>query len=53
MVLQNLKKAAEDYLGAEVKEAVITVPAHFNDSQRQANRDAGRMHMCAPAVYFD
>ncbi|MCP4265187.1 MAG: molecular chaperone DnaK [Candidatus Brocadiaceae bacterium] len=41
MVLQNLKKTAEDYLGAEVKKAVITVPAYFNDSQRQATKDAG------------
>lgn len=43
MVLQYLKKAAEDYLGQEVKEAVITVPAYFNDSQRQATKDAGRI----------
>jgi len=43
MILQYLKKAAEDYLGAEVKEAVITVPAYFNDSQRQATKDAGRI----------
>ncbi len=41
MVLQNLKKTAEDYLGMEVKKAVITVPAYFNDSQRQATKDAG------------
>ena len=41
MVLQNLKKTAEDYLGEPVKEAVITVPAYFNDSQRQATKDAG------------
>ncbi len=41
MVLQNLKKTAEDYLGAEVEKAVITVPAYFNDSQRQATKDAG------------
>lgn len=41
MVLQNLKKTAEDYLGIEVKKAVITVPAYFNDSQRQATKDAG------------
>ena len=40
-VLQNLKKTAEDYLGETVKEAVITVPAYFNDSQRQATKDAG------------
>jgi molecular chaperone DnaK len=42
-VLEKLKKAAEDYLGHEVKEAVITVPAYFNDSQRQATKDAGRI----------
>ncbi|MBX3187926.1 MAG: molecular chaperone DnaK [Labilithrix sp.] len=42
-VLQKLKKAAEDYLGAPVTEAVITVPAYFNDSQRQATKDAGRI----------
>lgn len=41
MVLQNLKKTAEDYLGETVKDAVITVPAYFNDSQRQATKDAG------------
>jgi molecular chaperone DnaK len=43
MILQYLKKAAEDYLGQEVKEAVITVPAYFNDAQRQATKDAGRI----------
>jgi molecular chaperone DnaK len=43
MILQYLKKAAEDYMGQEVKEAVITVPAYFNDSQRQATKDAGRI----------
>jgi molecular chaperone DnaK len=42
-VLQKLKKAAEDYLGEKVEEAVITVPAYFNDSQRQATKDAGRI----------
>ena len=42
-VLQKMKKAAEDYLGEEVKEAVVTVPAYFNDSQRQATKDAGRI----------
>jgi len=42
-VLNKLKKAAEDYLGAEVSEAVITVPAYFNDSQRQATKDAGKI----------
>ena len=41
MILQYLKKTAEDYLGQEVKEAVITVPAYFNDCQRQATKDAG------------
>ena len=41
MVLRNLREAAEDYLGAEVSRAVITVPAYFNDSQRQATKDAG------------
>jgi len=43
MILQALKKAAESYLGQEVKQAVITVPAYFNDSQRQATKDAGRI----------
>ena len=42
-ILQKLKRAAEDYLGEEVTEAVITVPAYFNDSQRQATKDAGRI----------
>ncbi len=42
-VLQKMKKTAEDYLGEEVAEAVITVPAYFNDSQRQATKDAGRI----------
>jgi molecular chaperone DnaK len=42
-VLMKMKKTAEDYLGEEVKEAVITVPAYFNDSQRQATKDAGRI----------
>jgi molecular chaperone DnaK len=43
MILQYMKKAAEEYLGEEVKEAVITVPAYFNDAQRQATKDAGRI----------
>jgi molecular chaperone DnaK len=43
MVLQKMKQTAEDYLGEEVKDAVITVPAYFNDSQRQATKDAGRI----------
>ena len=42
-VLKKLKKTAEEYLGHEVKEAVITVPAYFNDSQRQATKDAGKI----------
>src|SRR5207248_8337114 len=43
LILQKLKKAAEDYLGETVTEAVITVPAYFNDSQRQATKDAGQI----------
>jgi len=43
MVLQKLKQAAEDYLGEKVKKAVITVPAYFNDAQRQATKDAGKI----------
>ncbi|MEM7625296.1 MAG: molecular chaperone DnaK [Planctomycetota bacterium] len=43
MVLQNLKKTAEDYLGEKVTKAVITVPAYFNDSQRQATKEAGEI----------
>jgi molecular chaperone DnaK len=43
MILQKLKKAAEDYLGEKVTEAVITVPAYFNDAQRQATKDAGQI----------
>jgi len=42
-VLMKMKKTAEDYLGEEVKDAVVTVPAYFNDSQRQATKDAGRI----------
>ena len=42
-ILQKMKKTAEDYLGTEVTEAVITVPAYFNDSQRQATKDAGKI----------
>ena len=41
MILQNIKQTAEEYLGAKVEDAVITVPAYFNDSQRQATKDAG------------
>ncbi len=43
MVLQKMKKVAEDYLGQEVSEAVVTVPAYFNDSQRQATKEAGEI----------
>jgi molecular chaperone DnaK len=43
MILMKMKETAEDYLGEEVTEAVITVPAYFNDAQRQATKDAGRI----------
>src|SRR5690242_10321907 len=43
MILQKLKKAAEDYLGEKVTDTVITVPAYFNDAQRQATKDAGQI----------
>src|ERR1041384_8080254 len=43
MILQKLKQSAEDYLGQKVEKAVITVPAYFNDAQRQATKDAGRI----------
>ena len=43
MILQKLKKDAEAYLGEPVTQAIITVPAYFNDSQRQATKDAGRI----------
>jgi molecular chaperone DnaK len=43
MILQEMKKTAEDFLGHEIKEAIITVPAYFNDSQRKATRDAGEI----------
>ena len=43
MVLQKMKKTAEDYLGSEVSEAVVTVPAYFNDAQRQATKEAGEI----------
>jgi molecular chaperone DnaK len=43
MVLQKMKKTAEDYLGQDVTEAVITVPAYFNDAQRQATKEAGEI----------
>src|SRR5437667_3889320 len=43
MILQKLKQAAEDYLGEKIADAVITVPAYFNDAQRQATKDAGKI----------
>jgi len=43
MILQRLKETCEDHLQAEVSEAIITVPAYFDDSQRQATKDAGRI----------
>ena len=43
LVLQKLKKSAENYLGRPIEDAVITVPAYFNDSQRQATKDSGRI----------
>ncbi|HED11075.1 MAG TPA: molecular chaperone DnaK, partial [Caldithrix abyssi] len=43
MILQKMKQTAEDYLGEKVTEAVITVPAYFNDAQRQATKDAGKI----------
>src|SRR6266700_4475403 len=43
MILQKLKQAAEEYLGSAVSKAVITVPAYFNDAQRQATKDAGQI----------
>ncbi len=43
MILQKMKQTAEDYLGEKVTDAVVTVPAYFNDSQRQATKDAGRI----------
>jgi len=43
MILQKMKQTAEDFLGEKVTEAVITVPAYFNDAQRQATKDAGRI----------
>ena len=43
MILQKMKKTAEDFVGQEVTEAVITVPAYFNDAQRQATKEAVRL----------
>jgi len=45
ILLQKMKKTAEDYLGHEVNEAVITVPAYFNDSQRQATKEAVKLQV--------
>ena len=53
MILQKLKKAAEDYLGEKVTEAVVTVPAYFDDSQRQATKDAGQIAESAPEEESD
>jgi len=52
MVLQNLKETAESYLGETVTQAVITTPAYFNDSQRQATKDAGQIAGYDSAVSF-
>ena len=49
MILQKMKSTAEDYLGSEVKEAVITVPAYFNDSERQATKEAGCLLYTSPS----
>ena len=49
-VLMKMKKTAEDYLGEDITEAVITVPAYFNDSQRQATKDAGRIEVLKLSV---
>ncbi len=46
IILQKMKKTAEDYLGQEVTEAVITVPAYFNDAQRQSTKEAGERRNC-------
>ncbi len=43
MILQKMRQTAEDYLGEKVTDAVVTVPAYFNDSQRQATKDAGKI----------
>lgn len=46
MVLNKMKETAEAYLGTKITDAVITVPAYFNDSQRQATKDAGKLPIC-------
>lgn len=53
-VLGKMKETAESYLGKEVRQAVITVPAYFNDSQRQATKDAGKIgtRLALFSVYF-
>ena len=51
IILQKMKKTAEDYLGQEVSEAVITVPAYFSDSQRQATKEAGEIAGPEGAAY--
>ena len=50
-VLKKMKKTAEDYLGEPVTEAVITVPAYFNDAQRQATKDAGRIGIVNSSIF--
>jgi molecular chaperone DnaK (HSP70) len=50
MVLTKMKETAEAYLGKKVTDAVVTVPAYFNDSQRQATKDAGKMFIQGPGV---
>ena len=52
MILQKMKKTAEDYLGQEVTEAVITVPAYFNDAQRQATKEAGEIAGLECSPYY-
>jgi molecular chaperone DnaK (HSP70) len=50
MVLTKMKETAEAYLGKKVTDAVVTVPAYFNDSQRQATKDAGKMFIQGPGM---
>ena len=52
IILQKMKKTAEDYLGQEVTEAVITVPAYFSDSQRQATKEAGEIAGLKSKTYY-
>ena len=51
MILVKMKETAEAYLGKTIKNAVVTVPAYFNDAQRQATKDAGKWHSCTTAAY--